>query len=153
MSSINNLSQIKSVSAADQVALYSPSVGTDVRAALSVVADYVESALTIPGTLKTQYYAPNATGYSVTVSPPSTGDSVWLLITPTGAFAAGTIVLPAQAACVDGQELVVNSTLAVTTLTVSGNGSTVNGAPTTLAANGFFRLRFDGVVKAWYRIG
>jgi hypothetical protein len=29
----------------------------------------------------------------------------------------------------------------------------VNGAPTTLAANAFFRLRFDGVFNAWYRIG
>ena len=37
--------------------------------------------------------------------------------------------------------------------TVAGNGSTVNGAPTTLAANSFFRLRFDGVFKAWYRVG
>ena len=29
----------------------------------------------------------------------------------------------------------------------------VNGAPGNLAANGFFRLRFDGVFKAWYRVG
>ena len=47
----------------------------------------------------------------------------------------------------------VSCTQAVTTLTVSGNGSTVNGAPTTLAANGFFRLRYDGVFKAFYRVG
>jgi hypothetical protein len=41
----------------------------------------------------------------------------------------------------------------VTTLTIAGNGSTLNGAPTTIAANGFFNLRFDGVFKAWYRVG
>jgi hypothetical protein len=54
---------------------------------------------------------------------------------------------------VDGQQLLVSCTQAVTTLTVAGNGSTVNGAPATLAANAFFRLRFDGVFKAWYRVG
>lgn len=151
--SISSLSQVTSLSAADQVALYSSTVGADVRAAISVLADYVESLLAVQGTLKTQYFAPNATGYNVTIAPPSTGDSVWLLVTPTGAFAAGTVTLPAVATAVDGQEVVVNSTLAVTTLTVAGNGATVNGAPTTLATNGFFRLRFDGVLDSWYRIG
>ena len=55
--------------------------------------------------------------------------------------------------CKDGQEVLVTSTQAVTALTVSGNGSTVYGAPSALTANAFFKLRFDGVVKAWYRIG
>jgi hypothetical protein len=47
----------------------------------------------------------------------------------------------------------VNTTQAVTALTVAGNGATVNGAPTTLAANGFFRIRFDAVLDVWYRVG
>ena len=46
-----------------------------------------------------------------------------------------------------------DGTQAVTTLTVSGNGATVNGAPAALTANGFFRLRFDGVLGGWYRLG
>ena len=48
----------------------------------------------------------------------------------------------------------MSCTQAVTTLTVSANGATaVNGAPAALTANGFFRLRFDGIFQSWYRIG
>jgi hypothetical protein len=50
----------------------------------------------------------------------------------------------------DGQRIVVNCTQAVTTL--SYTGGTVNGAPTTIAANGFFTLEFDGVLGVWYRV-
>jgi hypothetical protein len=79
---------------------------------------------------------------------------MFLLLTPTGGFAAGTITLPAQATCVDGQEVLVTTTQLVTALTVGGNGATaVNGAPTTLAANAFFRMRYDGPAKSWYRVG
>ena len=40
------------------------------------------------------------------------------------------------------------------TLTINGNGATaVTGAPTALAANAFFRLRFDRATSSWYRVG
>lgn len=100
----------------------------------------------------TQYSAPSATGFGVTIAPTVSGGSVYLLLTPAAGYAAGTITLPAEALCVDGQQVRVSCTQAVTTLTVAGNGATVNGAPTTLAANGFFTLRFDGVFRAWYRV-
>jgi len=61
------------------------------------------------------------------------------------------VVMPASP--VDGQQVVVTSTQAVTTLTVSGNGASVNGAPSTLAANGYFRLRYDQINNSFYRIG
>jgi len=64
-----------------------------------------------------------------------------------------TITLPLASTCVGGQELLVNSTQAITTLTIGANGGAVVGAPSTLAANGFFRLRFEPVLKTWYRVG
>lgn len=140
------------ISLAAQIPFYDPANGDDRR---DSVADLL--ALLVPTTAVdgfiTQYFAPNATGWSVLIAPPTSGENVKLLATPTAGFAAGTITLPAQATCVDGQEVLVACTQAVTTLTVAGNGSTVNGAPTTLAANAFFRLCYDGVLKAWFRIG
>jgi hypothetical protein len=65
-------------------------------------------------------------------------------------YAAGTIVLPAVPT--NEQVVNLNTTQAVTTLTVNGNGKTVTGAPTTLAANAFFTLRFDATTNAWYRV-
>lgn len=147
---IQNLNQ-GTPTTASQIPFFDEASGQDRRCSVSAL-----QALLAPSSsasLTTQYAQPSATGFSVLITPPEDGASVWLLLTPLAGYAAGTLTLPAQALCVDGQELLVSSTQAVTTLTVAGNGSTVNGAPTTLAANAFFRLRFDGVFKAWYRVG
>lgn len=150
---IQNLPSVSTLSAADQLALFSNALGNDARATLATLLTWLQSQLSAAGGSITQYAAPSATAFNIAVAPPVNGTSVYLLLTPTAGFAAGTITLPPQASCVDEQELLVSCTQVVTALTVAGNGSTVNGAPTTLAANGFFRLRFDGVFKAWYRAG
>lgn len=150
---INNLNKVSSLSAGDVIALFSSSLGADAGATLATLLAWLQSQLSSAGGFVTQYSAPAATGFNTQVVPATTGASVFLLLTPAAGYAAGTITLPAQATCVDEQELLVSCTQAVTALTVAGNGATVNGAPTTLTANGFFRLRFDGVFKAWYRVG
>lgn len=153
MPAINQLSQVDQVQASDLVPIFSNQNGDARAAAMSVLLAYLQQNLTASGGMATQYSAPNATGFSVTINPPTDGASVFLLLTPVAGYAAGTITLPELAECVDGQEVLATCTQAVTTLTVAGNGATVNGAPTTLAANAFFRLRFDGVLDSWYRIG
>jgi hypothetical protein len=116
---------------------------------LSTLVAFLSDAITEADDKVTQYAAPNATGFSVSVLE----GPRWLILTPFAGYAAGTIVLPAVASVDDRQELLVNTTQAVTTLTVSGNGATVNGAPTTLAAGAFFRLRFDAQSTTWHRVG
>lgn len=153
MPTINQLSRATEVSAGDLVPIFATNQGDARAASMSVISDFIQSQLASPGRFETQYSAPSATGFSVTINPTTDGGDVYLLLTPTGGFAAGTIVLPELAECADGQEVLVSCTQAITTLTVDGNGSTVNGAPVTLAANGFFRMRFDGVFSAWYRVG
>lgn len=138
---------------ASQIPFYDPSNGQDRRASVAALAEVIQETLTAPGAFVTQYAAPNATGFGVSAAPPTDGASVYLLLTPLAAYAAGTITLPARATCISGQELLVSCTQTVTALTVAGNGATVNGAPTTLAANGFFRLRFNEIFGAWYRVG
>lgn len=153
MSSINQLSVQDTISAGDQFPVYSNGNGDTRRISASALATFLQSQIDTNGGFVTQYAAPNATGFTVTIAPPVAGSSVFLLLTPTGGFAAGTIVLPVRGTLVDGQEVLVSCTQAVTALTVNGNGSTVNGAPTTLAANAFFKLRYDGVFGAFYRVG
>jgi hypothetical protein len=118
---------------------------------MSILKTFCQDGITANDDKITQYSSPSSTGFSVQVNNASS--SLFLLLTPTGAFAAGTLVLPVQANCIARQEILVFCAQAVTTLTINGNGSTVLGAPTTLAANGFFRLRFDNVNKIWYRVG
>ena len=151
MPTINQLNAVDSLSASDLVPVYSSSNGDARKASLSVIAEYVQSTITVADDKVTQYAAPSATAFTVQVNDDN--QNVWLVLTPTGGFAAGTIKLPSLANTIDRQEVLVNCTQAVTALTVNGNGANVTGAPTTLAANAFFRLRFEAVTDTWYRVG
>lgn len=151
MTTIDQLTQVDAVTSADQLPIYSSSNGDARKCSINTLATYIMDIDGDNDDMTTQYSVPAATGTTVTVTNSST--SIWLVITPLAGYAAMTITLPAVALCVDKQELLVNCTQSVTTLTTSGNGATVIGAPTTLAANAFFRLRFDLATKVWYRVG
>lgn len=146
MSNINQLSTISTLQGGDLMPVWSTNNGDTRKASMTTLATYMQSALTLPGALATRYSAPSATGFSVTVSA---GDT-WLLLTPTGTLSSGAIVLPTGAA--DKSIVSVNCTQIVTSLSVT-SGNTVTGAPTTLAANGFFTMRYDAATAAWYRVG
>lgn len=147
---INQLSRVVP-SAADLMVLWSTANGGTMACSLTQLAALIASLNTASDDKVTQYAAPSASGFTVALVDDS--DSKWLVLTPTAGFAAGTIKLPALANCVDKQEVLVNCTQVVTALTIDGNGATVTGGPTTLAANDFFRLRFDAVADVWYRVG
>jgi hypothetical protein len=140
--------------------LFSTDNGDARAAAISVLLAYMQANLVFPSTFAeyvSQYAAPAATGFNVTITDGSsngiTETNVHLILTPLAGYAAGTITMPLSTNVVDKQEVLVNCTQAVTTLTVAGNGRTVVGAPTTLAANAFFRLKYDAVLSTWYRVG
>lgn len=151
MTTINQLTALDTPSGSDLLPIYSQTNGDARKISLTNLLAFFSGLVTANDDKVTQYAAPTATGFSVTISNGS--NSVWLVLTPLAGYAAGTLTLPAVANCVDRQEVLVNTTQAVTTLTVSGNGANVIGAPTTLAANAFFRLRFDAVLDVWYRVG
>lgn len=153
MSNINQLSEIDSISTADLLVIWNTANGCTRKASMGAVLTYLQAQITADDDQQTQYASPNATGFSVQIAPAVDGNDVWLLLTPLAGYAAGTIVLPPVAQCIDQQEVLVSSTQAVTTLTTSGNGATINGAPTTLAANGFFKLKFNLISSSWHRVG
>lgn len=132
------------------LAIYSQQNGDARKLSLTNFAAWLATQVTFIDDKVTQYSAP-LTG--TTVLATDTQNSVWIILTPAGGLAALTIKLPLLANTLDKQEVLVNSTQAITTLTLDGNGSSIVGGPTTLAANGFFRLRFDAVMKTWYRVG
>ena len=149
MADINRYSQASSLSGGDQIVVWSTENGDTRKASLTQL-----KAFTTPGNTgeATEYSAPSATGFTATIAE-STGRNVWLYLTPVAGYANGAIVLPSATNSVHGQEVVVSCTQAVTTLAVTSSGSTVTGAPTTLAANAFFRLKFESVTKTWQRVG
>ena len=160
MTQINKLSAVDAVQAGDQIPIFSTEMGDARKAAMSILLAYMQANLTFPnndaqGAYTTQYASPSATGFNITISDGADDNTnIHLILTPTAGYAAGTITLPPVAGVVDKQEVLVNCTQQVTTLTIAGNGATaVTGEPTSLAADDFFRLKYDLPTKTWYRIG
>jgi hypothetical protein len=148
---IDKLSAKDTPAAGDQVVLYSTSDGDARRASVTALAATIQSLITVNDDKTTQYDAPSASPFTTTVTQSSS--SIWLILTPTGTLAVGTIALPASGTAADRQEVLINCTQAVTTLTVSATGANVTGAPSTLAANDRFLMRYDAPSNTWYRVG
>lgn len=151
MPTINQLASVDTISSTDQVPIYSGTNGDARKASFNTVTNYLSGRITALDKMVTQYSAPSTTGFTTNIFDGAT--SIWLILTPTGTMATGTIKLPTSSNCVDRQEILINSTQIITALTVNGNGATITGAPTTLTANSFFKLRYDAVTSTWYRIG
>lgn len=96
---------------------------------------------------KTIEYVVPTTGQSKTV-----GDTTkYYVMEPAGTLATLTVVMPTTPA--DGQEVFITSTQVVSALTHSpGAGQTLNGALTTLAANGNAAWVYRSTNTTWYRI-
>lgn len=163
MTTINNLSSLDDLVAADQLPVYSSANGDARKASLTVLSEFVQAQLddgsiTVTGTgFDTQYSAP-AAGNTVQVASSSSdadgSENVHLILTPAGTLATLTIKLPLNTNCVDKQEILINCTQIVTTLSWNVNGaSDIVGEPTTFAANAFMRLKYDAVTSNWYRVG
>lgn len=149
MTTINNLSQIDSLSSGDQVPVYDADNGDARKASMAKFLAFFRANFASPD-------------FDVTISSPiagfnqqlaSSSSNIWLLLTPAGTLATGTITLPAVADLFDGQEVLVTSTQQITALTVAGNGATVSGAPALLGANSAFRLRYNLLLTTWYVAG
>ncbi|HJR28784.1 MAG TPA: hypothetical protein VJ889_08715, partial [Pseudomonas sp.] len=153
MTTINKLTSTDVVTAGDLVPVFVQNQGDARKAAMSVLLAYIQGNLVFPDqNYTTQYAAPSATGFSVSITDSSA--NTHLILTPTAGFAAGTIVLPSSLNLVDEQTVLVNTTQAVTVLTISLNGaSAINGAPTGLGANDAFLLKYDLPTSSWYMVG
>ena len=79
------------------------------------------------------------------------GSSTWVLTRPTGALTNVTLLLPASTAVTDGQEITMTSTETISSLSVNGNGITVNGAPTSIGVDSPFKLKYNKETNEWYR--
>ena len=150
MPQIYQLPLVSQASLGDQLAVYAPNNGDARRVSLNTLLAFFQQQFASP-TLATNVYTPT-TGFSIAVPSP-VSQQQWMLLQPAGTLASGTITLPLNTITPDGTEVLITSTQIITTLTIGTNGaSNAFGAPTTLAANGFARLRFVQSQNSWYRI-
>jgi hypothetical protein len=152
---INQLSSTDTLAAGDLLPIWRTSNGDTRKTSMTALQSYMQTNLTFPSAtgqaqFVVQYAAPVATGFTVALV--STSNNQWLVLSPTGPFAAGTITFPPIASVVDNQEILIYSTQVVTALTISGNGATVAGAPASISANGAARFKYNALGSVWYRI-
>jgi hypothetical protein len=170
----NQLAIAPYVSGADLVVLNKGSAQRYRVASVDSIAQYIlGNGVNTPFS---QYFAPNATGFTVTLGPtnqqttptypyppyppyptpsmPQWTQDFWALVSPIEAYAAGTIVLPPNTYIRDKQKVFLFFTQAVTTLSFTLNGAAAGfGLPTTVARNGYFTLQYDLQTNSWYRVG
>jgi len=144
---INRLTSATELSLSDLIPLWSASDQDTRKATFGALLTLMQDNLTLPTATLAQQFAAPATGETVVVE---TGDS-WLLLTPSGTLATLTVTLPTDRT--DGQIVRVTSSQILTALTVGGAGTTVNGAPTAMTANGFFTMAYSATLNVWQRIG
>ena len=147
---INQLPLLNQVSAGDQIPVYTPNNGDARRLPISQLLQFFQKTFASP-TLATNVYTPG-TGFNVAVPTPVAAQQ-WMLIQPAGTLALGTITLPLNTQTPDGTEVLVTTTQQITGFTLALNGATAAyGAPSTLAAEDFFRMRFVQSTNSWYQI-
>ena len=150
MPTINQLASLNQLTGSDQIPVYSASNGDARKASLTTLLTYIEQAWMSPDFQRVTA-SPTLSGF--TLALPTGANSLFVLLTPTGTMATGTIVLPAAASIADGQEIILYTSQEVTALTFTLNGATaVNGAPAGIQAGGSLTLRYDALSVAWYTI-
>ena len=97
-----------------------------------------------------QHFNPNA-NFTLDIENHEVG--TYLILNPSVSITTGSIKLPERYTVTDGQVLLVACAQQVNNLSVDGNNALVIGAPNALAANGFFKLKYDKLSNTWYRVG
>ncbi len=150
MPTINQLSGISQVSGGDLLPVYVSNNGDARKVSITQLLQYFQQTFAAP-TMATSIFTPG-TGFNVAVPTP-VSQQQWMLIQPAGTLASGTVTLPLNTQTPDGTEVLVTTTQQITAFTLAANGAAqLYGAPTTLAAQDNFRVRFVQATNSWYRI-
>lgn len=150
MPEINRLPAVDKIQGGDLFAVYVQANGDARKAAANVLLDFVKQNLGQVNFV-TQSVVVSSSGFNVQVT--SNGSNIWLIMNLISDFAVGTITLPPLAEALDGQEIMVFTNRQITSFSIDGNGAVaVNGAPTSLAADSAFTLRFSLTSNSWYKV-
>lgn len=155
MPTINQLNTAMSVQLSDSVPVFISGSQTTRRVTVAQFLELFASnqTATVQET-SNQYASPGANNFIVDVYQPNIGPSdVHLILTPLTAFALGTVNMPPAATAIDGQQVTITTTQAVTGFTIGTNGAlALFGAPTTMAANDSVTMAFDSFSSSWFMV-
>jgi hypothetical protein len=142
------MSTVNTLSGSDLIPVFSAAGGERAYISATNLKAYVGTTSVTGESFS--HASPASTGFLVVLSA---APSQTLVLTPAGAYASGSIQLPAISTVEDGSVLRVYTSQAVTAFSVIGGGASVLGEPSALTTEGFFSLIFDLSTSTWYRIG
>lgn len=144
-----NYPPLENPTGAELVPTYAQFQSTPLWLSLTGFLSYFQNNFVSPTFTKT--ISTPGDGFNIEVT--QDGKNRWALLRPTSALATGTIVLPSPTVAVDGQEVLITTTLQITSFTVDGNGATnVYGAPSTFAAEDCVTLKYEKQTTSWYKV-
>lgn len=152
MPSIDELSRAGAIADADELALFSKANGSTRKVTAPQLAAYVQKAIEGEPDEAVYSVTTDGGGFAVTVLPTTPGGNVWAQIALSGPAPSGTIILPGADDRANGQEVLVTCTHDVQALSINAQDAALRGAPTLIATNGAFRLRYDSISNTWFRI-
>lgn len=134
----------------DSVVIWSAS-NQDYRGVpINVLKEAIKSELGNQPSLLVQHFNPNG-DFTLNIENHEVG--TYLILNPSVSITTGSIKLPERYTVTDGQVLLVACAQQVNNFSIDGNNALVIGAPNALAANGFFKLKYDKLSNTWYRVG
>jgi hypothetical protein len=150
MPTINQLPLQTNITSGDQLPIYSPNNGDARRISMGSLLSFFQSSFASPE-LATYLTTPGS-GFNITVPTPITS-SVWMLLQPASTLTEGTITLPLSTQTPSGTEVLVTTTQQISAFDLALNGAiAAYGAPSVLAANDSFRIRYYQPTNAWYKV-
>ena len=134
----------------DSVVIWSGDNGDFRGVPLDVLKEAIKPEFGNQSSLLVQHFNPNA-DFTLNIENHEVG--TYLILNPSVSITTGSIKMPERYTVTDGQVLLVACAQQVNNFSVDGNNALVIGAPNALAANGFFKLKYDKLSNTWYRVG
>jgi len=144
------LSNTDRIGPCDSIVIWSGDNGDFRGVPLDVLKEAIKPEQGNQSSLLVQHFNPNA-NFTLNIDNHEVG--TYLVLNPSTSITAGSIKLPERYEVTDGQVVLVACSQQVTNFSVDGNNALVIGAPNALAANGFFKLKYDKLSNTWYRVG
>lgn len=144
------LSNTDRIGPCDSVVIWSGDNGDFRGMPLDVLKEAIKPEQGNQSSLLVQHFNPNA-NFTLNIDNHEVG--TYLVLNPSTSITTGSIKLPERYEVTDGQVVLVACSQQVTNFSVDGDNALVIGAPNALAANGFFKLKYDKLSNTWYRVG
>lgn len=144
------LSNTDRVGPCDSVVIWSGDNGDFRGVPIDVLKEAIKPEQGNQTSLLVQHFNPNA-NFTLNIDNHEVG--TYLILNPSTSITTGSIKLPERYDVTDGQVLLVACAQQVNNFSADGNNALVIGAPNALAANGFFKLKYDKLSNTWYRVG